>query len=103
MTAPAREVTIISARVDEIDVELAAGSTVLDACRQVGADIPTLCYGPTMTAANACRVCVVEVEGSRTLVPSCSRKLEEGMQIRTSSDRVLHSRRLVMELLGSAS
>jgi predicted molibdopterin-dependent oxidoreductase YjgC len=56
-----------------------------------------------MTAANACRVCVVEVEGSRTLVPSCSRKLEEGMQIRTDSDRARHSRRLVLELLDSAT
>ena len=56
-----------------------------------------------MTAANACRVCVVEIEGSRTLVPSCSRKLEDGMEITTGSDRARHSRRLVMELLGSAS
>jgi predicted molibdopterin-dependent oxidoreductase YjgC len=95
--------SIVSARVNGIDVELSGGATVLDACRAVGSDIPTLCYGPTMTAANACRVCVVEVEGSRALVPSCSRKLEEGMQIATDSDRALHSRRLVMELLGSAS
>jgi predicted molibdopterin-dependent oxidoreductase YjgC len=56
-----------------------------------------------MTAANACRVCVIEIEGSRTLVPSCSRKLEEGMEITTGSERARHSRRLVMELLGSAS
>ena len=93
----------ITARVDGVDVEVAAGSTVLDACLQAGADLPTLCYGPTMTPANACRVCVVEVEGSRTLVPSCSRKAEDGMEIRTDSDRARHSRRLVMELLGSAS
>jgi predicted molibdopterin-dependent oxidoreductase YjgC len=103
LTATRQPVSIVSARVNGIDLELAGGSTVLDACRAVGADIPTLCYGPTMTAANACRVCVVEVEGSRTLVPSCSRKLEEGMQISTESDRAVHSRRLVMELLGSAS
>ncbi len=103
MTITRQPVSIVSARVNEIDVALAEGLTVLDACRAVGADIPTLCYGPTMTAANACRVCVVEVEGSRTLVPSCSRKLEEGMQIHTESDRARHSRRLVMELLGSAS
>ncbi|HEX5694779.1 MAG TPA: 2Fe-2S iron-sulfur cluster-binding protein [Acidimicrobiia bacterium] len=103
MTAIEQEVSIVTARVNEIEVELVAGSTVLDACRAVGADIPTLCHGPTMTAANACRVCVVEVEGSRTLVPSCSRTLDEGMEINTESDRALHSRRLVMELLGSAS
>jgi predicted molibdopterin-dependent oxidoreductase YjgC len=89
--------------VDDVDVELASGSTVLDACRQAGVELPTLCYGPTMTAANACRVCVVELEGARTLVPSCSRKLEEGMEVETDTERARHSRRLVMELLGSAS
>jgi len=56
-----------------------------------------------MTAANACRVCVVELEGSRTLVPSCSRALEDGMVIKTGTERARHSRRLVLELLGSAS
>lgn len=79
------------------------GSTILEACRQVGLDIPTLCYGETLTPANACRVCMVEVEGSRTLVPSCSRIVEDGMVINTENDRAEHSRRLVMELLGSAS
>jgi predicted molibdopterin-dependent oxidoreductase YjgC len=103
MTVVSQSVSMVSARVDGAEIEVPEGSTVLDACRQAGADIPTLCYGPTMTAANACRVCVVEIEGSRTLVPSCSRKLEEGMEITTGSDRARHSRRLVMELLGSAS
>jgi predicted molibdopterin-dependent oxidoreductase YjgC len=103
MTTTREPMTIVSASVNGIDVQLAQGSTILEACRQAGAEIPTLCYGPTMTPANACRVCVVEVEGSRTLVPSCSRKLEEGMQIRTDSDRALHSRRVVLELLDSTS
>lgn len=79
------------------------GSTILEACRQVGLDIPTLCYGETLTPANACRVCMVEVEGSRTLIPSCSRTVEDGMVINTENDRAEHSRKLVMELLGSAS
>jgi len=103
MTTIERPVTLVTAEVDGVSVEIPAGGTVLDACREAGADIPTLCYGPTMTPANACRVCVVEVEGSRTLVPSCSRELEEDMEIRTSTDRATHSRRLVMELLGSAT
>ena len=93
----------VSASVNGQTVAVPEGSTVLDACREAGLDIPTLCYGPTMTPANACRVCVVEVEGSRTLVPSCSRELEDGMEIRTDTDRARHSRRLVMELLGSAT
>jgi predicted molibdopterin-dependent oxidoreductase YjgC len=103
MTITSESVSTVSARVDGAEIEIAEGSTVLDACRQAGADIPTLCHGPTMTAANACRVCVVEIEGSRTLVPACSRKLEDGMEIDTDSERARHSRRLVMELLGSAS
>jgi predicted molibdopterin-dependent oxidoreductase YjgC len=94
---------MIKATIDGRELELPAGATVLDACRASGADIPTLCYGPTITPANACRVCVVEVEGSRTLIPSCSRRLEPGMKIETGSERAIHSRRLVMELLGSAS
>ena len=103
MTTTSQPVSTVTVRVNGTELELQTGSTVLDACRSAGVDIPTLCYGPTMTAANACRVCVVEVEGSRALVPSCSRKLEDGMDIETDSDRALHSRRLVMELLGSAT
>jgi predicted molibdopterin-dependent oxidoreductase YjgC len=94
---------LVTAMVDGVEVTLPSGSSVLEACRKAGADLPTLCYGPTMTPANACRVCVVELEGSRTLIPSCSRNLEDGMQIRTGTDRARHSRRLVMELLDSAS
>ena len=103
MTLTEREMSTITAQVNGEMVEVPEGSTILDACREVGLDLPTLCYGPTMTAANACRVCVVELEGSRTLVPSCSRALEDGMVIRTGTERAQHSRRLVLELLGSAS
>ena len=103
MTMTEREMSTITAQVNGEVVTVPEGSTILEACRRVGLDLPTLCYGPTMSAANACRVCVVELEGSRTLVPSCSRKLEEGMEIRTGTERAEHSRRLVLELLGSAS
>ena len=93
----------VTATIDGQEVTVPLGSTILDACRRVGKDIPTLCYGPTLTPANVCRVCMVEVEGSRVLVPSCSRRLDEGMVIHTDTDRAGHSRKLVMELLGSAS
>jgi predicted molibdopterin-dependent oxidoreductase YjgC len=93
----------VTVTIDGRVLEVPAGASVLDACRSTGADLPTLCYGPTMTPANACRVCVVELEGSRALIPSCSRRVEEGMHIGTGSERAVHSRRLVMELLGSAS
>ncbi|HEU4319112.1 MAG TPA: 2Fe-2S iron-sulfur cluster-binding protein [Acidimicrobiia bacterium] len=93
----------ITATINGQGVTVAEGVTILDACRQVGIDIPTLCHGPTLTPANVCRVCMVELEGSRVLAPSCSRMLEDGMVINTDTERAGHSRRLVMELLGSAS
>ena len=88
--------------VDGQKVTALEGSTLLDACRASGKEIPTLCYGDTITPKNACRVCMVELEGSRTLVPSCSRKVEAGMVVNTNNERTSHSRKLVLELLGSS-
>jgi predicted molibdopterin-dependent oxidoreductase YjgC len=98
--APPRR--LLSLTVDGQPVEVPEGSTLLEACRAVGREIPTLCYGDTLTPKNACRVCMVEVEGSRVLVPSCSRRAEPGMVVRTDTERARHSRRLVLELLGSS-
>ncbi|MEU1693914.1 2Fe-2S iron-sulfur cluster-binding protein, partial [Streptomyces hirsutus] len=78
------------------------GATILDACRAAGKDVPTLCEGDTLTPKNACRVCVVEVEGARTLVPACSRKAEPGMEVRTGTERARHARKVVLELLASS-
>jgi predicted molibdopterin-dependent oxidoreductase YjgC len=90
--------------IDGETVKVAEGTTVLQACRSNGCDdIPTLCYGDTLTPKNACRVCMVEVDGSRTLVPSCSRKVEPGMVVHTDTERVQHSRRMVLEFLGSST
>jgi predicted molibdopterin-dependent oxidoreductase YjgC len=74
----------------------------MQAAERLGIDTPTLCYLETLTPVNACRVCVVEVEGSRVLVPACARKAEPGMVVKTDSERVRHSRKLVMELLASS-
>ncbi|HEY7539161.1 MAG TPA: 2Fe-2S iron-sulfur cluster-binding protein [Methylomirabilota bacterium] len=95
--APAVEVVIDGQR-----TTAPAGSTILDVCRARGVDIPTLCFLPTLTPVNVCRVCVVEVTGSRVLVPACSRHVEPGMTISTESERVRVSRRMVLELLGSS-
>jgi len=99
IAAPKRMVELT---VDGETVRVLDGSTILDACRQLGVETPTLCYGDTLTPVNVCRVCVVELEGARTLVPSCSRKAEGGMVVHTDSERVRTSRRLVLELLGSS-
>jgi predicted molibdopterin-dependent oxidoreductase YjgC len=92
---------MVELTVDGEVVRAAEGATILTACRAAGREIPTLCYGDTLTPKNACRVCMVEVEGSRVLVPSCSRQIEPGMAVRSGTERVRHSRRLVLELLGS--
>ena len=97
--AARRDVTLT---VDGTVVTVPEDATLLDACRTLGREQPTLCYLETLTPVNACRVCVVEVEGSRPLVPSCSRQAEDGMVVETDSERVRHSRRMVLEFLGSA-
>ncbi len=94
---------LVEFTVDGEQVRVPEGSTILDACTAAGKDIPTLCYGDTLEPANACRVCMVEVEGSRTLVPSCSRRAEPGMVVRTDSERTRTSRKVVLELLASAT
>ncbi len=99
LLAPSRMVEL---EVDGQPVRVFEGSTLLDACRRLGIDTPTLCYGETLQPANVCRVCVVELEGSRVLVPACSRKAEAGMKVQTDSERVRLSRKLVMELLASS-
>jgi NADP-reducing hydrogenase subunit HndD len=98
--APPRK--LIDLEIDGAAVRVPQGATILDACRAQGVDTPTLCYAENLTPQNACRVCVVEVEGARTLVPACSRAVEAGMKVATDTERVRHSRKLVMELLASS-
>ena len=88
--------------IDGKPVEVADGATLLEACRAQQIDTPTLCYLENLTPVNVCRVCVVELEGSRTLVPACSRKCENGMKVKTDSERVRHSRKMVLEFLASS-
>jgi predicted molibdopterin-dependent oxidoreductase YjgC len=93
----------VSLTIDGRSVEVAEGATILEACEQVGIDTPTLCYGETLRPANVCRVCVVELEGARALVPACSRPVEPDMVVLTDSERVRHSRKMVMEFLASST
>jgi predicted molibdopterin-dependent oxidoreductase YjgC len=99
---PRPEPPSVSVTIDGRTIEAAAGSTLLDACRDAGIEVPTLCFLDTLTPVNACRVCVVELEGARVLAPACSRRVEAGMVIRTRSPRVDLSRKLVLELLASS-
>lgn len=97
--APRRPVRVT---IDGHELSVPEGTTLLQATREAGVDTPTLCFLETLTPVNACRICVVEVEGSRTLVPACSRKVEDGMVVRTNSERVRLSRRMILEFLASS-
>ena len=93
---------MVSLTIDDRSVEVPEGSTILQACEQIGIDTPTLCYGDTLQPANACRVCVVELEGARVLAPACARPVEPDMVVKTDSERVRRSRKMVMEFLASS-
>ncbi len=102
MTMPPATPGHIPLTIDGQPVSVPQGSTLLAACRQQGIPTPTLCYLENLTPVNVCRVCVVEVEGSRPLVPACSRQAEPGMVVHTDSPRVRLSRRMVLEFLASS-
>lgn len=94
----------IKLKIDNKEVSVAKGSTILQAARNIGIEIPTLCYYhmENLNIENkpgGCRVCVVEVEGRRNLAPACSTNCEEGMVVNTHNIRVLNARRIVVELL----
>ncbi len=85
--------------IDGRQVRARAGQTILDAAKENGIHIPTLCYHPRLSISGACRVCVVEIEGAPSLAASCAMPVSKGMNVKTSSDRVLKARRMVVELL----
>ncbi len=99
---PERERRMIEITIDGQPVSVPEGSTILEAARKFGVETPTLCFLESLTPVNVCRVCVVEMEGARTLVPACSRKVEPKMSIKTDSERVRLSRRMVLEFLASS-
>ena len=85
--------------IDNIETEVPQGTTILNAARQVGVRIPTLCYLEGLQAIGACRVCLVEVEGAKTLMSSCVTPVTDGMKVYTNTRRVREARRTVVELL----
>ena len=92
----------VELQIDGNIVQVPEGTTILGACSTLGIEIPTLCYLETLRPVNVCRLCVVEVEGARVLVPSCSRAAEPGMIVHSNSSRVKHTRKMVLELLASS-
>jgi iron-only hydrogenase group A len=90
---------MISLTVNNIPVEVPEDTTILHAAAKVGIKIPTLCYVEGLQSIGACRVCVVEIEGSQSLAASCSMPVRQGMKVLTNSARVRAARRTVVELL----
>ena len=80
-------------------MEVAAGITVLEAARQAGIDIPTLCHVEGLEPASSCFLCCVQIEGRRQLSPACAMPVEDGMSVVTDSEDVHASRRRALELL----
>jgi NADH-quinone oxidoreductase subunit G/NADP-reducing hydrogenase subunit HndD len=89
---------LVTITVDGREVKVAANQTLLAALREAGVDVPTLCHRNGLHEAGACRICVVEVQGSRTLVASCSQPVADGMVVRTHTPRVRQARKVVLEL-----
>lgn len=85
--------------IDNKQVEIEAGKTILEAARLAGIEIPTLCHHPDLCVAGNCRVCVVEQVGARTLQASCAMPAADGMDIKTNSARVQKARKDILELL----
>lgn len=90
---------MVNLKINNIDVSVPAGSTILQAAKSANIEIPTLCYMKEINEIGACRICVVEVKGARSLVAACVYPVNEGMEVFTSTPRVLKARRMTLELL----
>lgn len=89
----------ITLTIDGKIVQVPAGTTIHQAARQSGIEIPTICYHDYCSSNALCRICVVEVEGSRTLVASCVAKVSNGMKVKTQTERVRQARKTILEML----
>ncbi|WP_297232869.1 NADH-dependent [FeFe] hydrogenase, group A6 [uncultured Flavonifractor sp.] len=90
---------MVSLRINDIPVTVPAGTTVLEAARSAGFNIPSLCFLKDINEIGACRICVVEVKGAKSLVASCVYPVAEGMEVYTNTERVRKSRQLTLELI----
>ncbi len=93
------EKKMINLTIDNIPVTAPEGTTVLEAARSAGIKVPSLCFLKDVNEIGACRMCVVEVQGARSLMAACVYPVSEGMVVRTNTERVRHSRRLTLELI----
>ncbi len=91
----------ITLMIDGQEVTAEQGKTLLEVGREMGKEIPTICYHDATTANALCRICVVEAEGMRVLQPACVVEAGAGMQVQTRSEKVVRSRKTILEMLSS--
>ncbi len=92
------EKKLVNLKIDDINVEVQEGTTILEAARKANIDIPTLCFLKDINENGDCRMCVVEVEGRKGLATSCIQKVEEGMVVKTHTPQVIQARKMVLDL-----
>jgi NADP-reducing hydrogenase subunit HndD len=92
----------ITLTIDGTSIAVPAGTTILKAAEKLGRPVPTICYHEHCTANGLCRICVVEVDGVKPLLPACLSPVSDGMKVSTSSARTERSRRTILEMLDSA-
>lgn len=90
---------MINITINNNKLSVPEGTTILNAAKSIGIEIPTLCYHPDQQIKASCRVCVVEVAGSRTLQTACSTPVTEGMIVKTNTEKVRKARKACLELL----
>ena len=90
---------MVNIKINGVPVSAPKGATILEAARYAGIEIPTLCFLKDINEIGACRICVVEVKGARSLVASCVYPINEGMEVFTNSPKVLESRKTTLQLL----
>ena len=90
---------MVNLKINNIPVSVPEGTTILEAARSVGIRIPTLCYLKEINAIGACRICVVEVKGARSMVAACVYPVAEGMEVTTNSAAVIKARKTTLELI----
>ena len=90
---------MVNIKINNTDVTVEEGTTILDAAKTKNIKIPTLCYYPDLDIKSDCRICTVEIAGEKGLVTACSTPVREGMEIKTNSPRVLNARKTITELM----
>lgn len=95
-------VNLLQVKINDIDIEVESGISILEACRKLNINIPTFCNDERLIAHGACRICVVEVKNARNLVSACSTPVANGMEIKTHTDNLIKVRKDILELMWGA-